>query len=1037
MKAVLRHIRFTANALRWAMLTLVVLFTILSAWGQESNIKTLPYHYGFENGDPGAEGWTVVSNGNYVSISSPSHNGNNGFYFKKNTLNESSYLISPELDSNNHEIAVSFYTKYLKDLNETDPGFFQVGYSKTTTDIAEFTWFEGVFPDSSSWELHNIEAPVGTKYVAIKVTLTKTGDHCFYFDDFSFVISACLPPANLTWTDITYQNATLAWDAPETTETITGYAYQYKKVSENTWSAETTTAETTVIINSLSANTNYDFRVRALYGNLSSEYESITILTDCNESVTLPFFEEFENELGCWRIRNGNEDSHIYHFPGSASGGVFQFVYHNLLQYLITPQIDSNSEIKVSFNYAYDFDNDNAFRVGYSSKSDNLSDFTWGEYINAEQGDNLGLPYYEQHFPKGTKYVAVEYNAGSYEYNSLMIDNFSIIEAGTLPPDELSVSDVTDEDATITWTVPATDLTVSSYAYQLKKSVDPWGSDKMVSATTNSITFNDLEADTDYDFRIKAIYGNNESLYASISFSTYTGLPYEYGFENGLGHWIMLHKHNDTGVNPVARHNGEKGFVFYSHSTDEQYLITPLLKASTSDKIVSFYYKDIKPDSEYAETFYVGYSTTSNDISAFTWDASATVAQCIPWTLYEKTFPAATKYIAIKYMPRCLGLLIDDFSLAENSAFAKPTDLSLQSLSETEAKLIWAVPEGATAFVYQHKKSSEAAWSDEATIRTNNVTLTNLTANTIYSFRVKAIYSGNNASNYATIDFLTDAETVSLPYSDGFENGMGGWRMEDCTPSTGIMNTQDAHNGTHDFHFDIADHHQYLISPRFIGRTSMKVSFYYKNLVGFKAAAFQVGYSNSKASTITWGDVVTTSNGEWKLYETIVPAETQYITICSLKEGSYFYLDDFTVSEATEFTLTAHQATLNGVSKYWTTFYHETENYLLPNGAMVLTMDNENHLFVVGDGNIIPKGTAVIIMADTSALDASDKITLIPTAVTATPVSGNVLQGTSSATAASTVAGGKKVYVLSKVGDDFGFFEYTGEIPGNKAYYNE
>ena len=74
---------------------------------------------------------------------------------------------------------------------------------------------------------------------------------------------------------------------------------------------------------------------------------------------------------------------------------------------------------------------------------------------------------------------------------------------------------------------------------------------------------------------------------------------------------------------------------------------------------------------------------------------------------------------------------------------------------------------------------------------------------------------------------------------------------------------------------------------------------------------------------------------------------------------------------------------------------------------------------------MIPAGCAVVIMADAADL------TLTLTGNGATPESGNILQGTSSAGA---VAGAR---VLSNVGDDFGFFTFTGTIPANKAYYVE
>lgn len=125
-------------------------------------------------------------------------------------------------------------------------------------------------------------------------------------------------------------------------------------------------------------------------------------------------------------------------------------------------------------------------------------------------------------------------------------------------------------------------------------------------------------------------------------------------------------------------------------------------------------------------------------------------------------------------------------------------------------------------------------------------------------------------------------------------------------------------------------------------------------------------------------------------------------------------------------SLTARQATYAGQTRYWATFYHPNYNYKLPAGAQAFTMDTAHALYCVGDGSIVPAGCAVVIVADAASL------TLTMTGSSATPKDGNILQGTSTATAAPA-----KAYVLSKEGETFGFFKFTGTIPANKAYYVE
>ena len=405
-----------------------------------------------------------------------------------------------------------------------------------------------------------------------------------------------------------------------------------------------------------------------------------------------------------------------------------------------------------------------------------------------------------------------------------------------------------------------------------------------------------LTADTDYEFRVKTLYGSDVSFFTATQFTTATALPYEQDFEGGMGHWGMVDVYwGHTGIDEAATRNGGNGFFFSPYYSAPQYLISPRFEG-TNTMSVSFYYRDPRPDSGFFETFYVGYSTTTNDIDAFTWD-SGTSASNVPWTLYENhSFPADTKYIAVKYTSTfTCGLYIDDFNFAEYSTYAKPTSFVVSNLTDTKATVLWNNLDGATGYAYQYRKATDAAWSAEATLTTNAVILNELTPNTNYNFRVKALY-GSNASNYLFLDFQTDGSVVDLPYSDGFENGMGGWRMRDCDLSTNIRSNGNAHSGEQYFGFHGANYHQYLISPHFAGGTPMKVSFYYQNYENH-SAVFGVGYSSSKDGPITWGDLVFADTGEWTLYETAVPAETQYVVICCRSESYVLYLDDFRFTE--------------------------------------------------------------------------------------------------------------------------------------------
>ena len=525
----------------------------------------------------------------------------------------------------------------------------------------------------------------------------------------------------------------------------------------------------------------------------------------------------------------------------------------------------------------------------------------------------------EKGFPEEPPIVEKFVDYVGYDMNKRNNIQLSIIPStNRIPkPVNLSVSSFTDQEATLTWAAPETDDIITGYTYQYKQANQMyWSEPVTVGANTTSATITGLSAFTGYKFRVKALSGEKEGLYEDISFTTAISLPYECGFENGMDGWSMvdcyLHAENGldlpgyiTGINTREKRSGERSFMFYVADYAPQYLISPRMH-NVAPLVVSFYYKDSRPNLKLEETFQVGYSTTTNDPSAFTW-GDEIVATNIPWTLYEHIFPAGTRYVAVRYNSTSLmGLHLDDFSFSEYSTYATPTGLAASELTYQGAWLSWTAPTDASfeGYAYQYKKVSDDKWSDEKTWPKNStaIGLNNLTANTEYDFRIKALYADGNTSSYVSTRFLTDGFVDSLPYMESFEDGMGGWRIVDGIGSTGIYSwdTDYAHTGSQSFHFYSSDNqepYQYLMSPQFDGEKSMKVSFYYKTVIN-NPATFQVGYSTTSKdpSAFTW-EKQTISDGEWQEYVTFFPAGTKYVAVKWIY-GRWLFVDDFSFTES-------------------------------------------------------------------------------------------------------------------------------------------
>ncbi len=146
---------------------------------------------------------------------------------------------------------------------------------------------------------------------------------------------------------------------------------------------------------------------------------------------------------------------------------------------------------------------------------------------------------------------------------------------------------------------------------------------------------------------------------SSVDCSNYP-FPINEDFSSDLSACWQVFNADPNNPNEAGVDQGE--FVFTSFSTANdytQYLITPELHG-TSDMLLSFdYYADPS-----TETFMVGYSSTTSDVSAFTWsnEETATSTQAT----YYMSLPAGTKYVAIKYTSNYMfWFVVDNLSIID------------------------------------------------------------------------------------------------------------------------------------------------------------------------------------------------------------------------------------------------------------------------------------------------------------------------------------------------------------------------------------
>ena len=757
------------------------------------------------------------------------------------------------------------------------------------------------------------------------------------------------------------------------------------------------------------------------------------------EATTLE--EEGWTTVNCYQYTNRVERTnrgYAFHFCNETDKP-------DAYQYLISPEFDGRMAMYVEFDYERGpiVQHDLSFQIGYSTQTNDISSFTWDSDVVA------GWGHFGKTFPKGTKYVA----ARAWTTNSFMdiyLDNFNF----TVTPVILTLSDCTEHAAKVSWDGPQAGETVTGYVYQFKTAdASQWSTETSLSASARNVTISGLSAHTDYQFRLKAIYGSSESSYANLSFTTAVELPYSYGFENGMDGWSqVVHSWEFTGISDQTSYEGARCYRFYGDvaTSPSQYLISPRLPGDCAVKMSFYYLNAVYPNTD---RFRVGYSTTDSDVGSFTWSDEIT-AQGHDWELYEKGFPERTKYVAIQYPSGQSFFFVDDFSFEVYSALAGPADLSVNTLTDNGVSFSWSCSaSGVTGFAYQYKKRNDNAWSSEKNLdgSTRSVALTGLEANTTYDFRIKACYD-SNASNYVTARFTTEGSIEPLPHFQGFENGMGGWRIVNSNGNAGIKSWE-PREGSYDFGFAFdqieSNPPQYLISPQLNASSESILSFYYQNNADATTAyrtLFSVGYSTTDKNPedFSWSDEISVAvaAGTWPHFVQRLPQGTKYVAIRLRAGQPWLYLDDISITPVADPVLTA--ATVQGQNKYVATFFDGNTSWVLPEGATAYTagLDGDEWVFYRiddRDSRVIPAGTAVVILMDKTSQDTAPTKTLAmtPTTDSINIQHSNDLLGSDAPQAVTEgKIGERAVYVLGIQNGTLGFYPFSGtEIPAGKAYY--
>ena len=289
--------------------------------------------------------------------------------------------------------------------------------------------------------------------------------------------------------------------------------------------------------------------------------------------------------------------------------------------------------------------------------------------------------------------------------------------------------------------------------------------------TTKPLTLTNLTAETHYEVQVQAVIEETPTYWsdplffstlnitptdltavptsqsALISWTGYTD-KYKVRYRTAAIEYVLYNDFENGDTNTWSNNDGNiytfQGdsnhfLMLGNNSTTTQYLITAELgyfdSGTTLDFNQRYYYQS-------GTTFKVGFSTTTNDIEAFSWGSEQTASST--FTLFSTIIPDGTKYIAIQTTATTSGkaLIIDDFSVGTS------------------------VPAGNWTVV------------DNAVSPYN---ITGLQPNTKYEYQIIGIDGGDEVSSSAMAYFTTSNNAIELADNGNNSSLIDSWNNQTAT----------------------------------------------------------------------------------------------------------------------------------------------------------------------------------------------------------------------------------------------------------------